>query len=195
MTSNHTKTNEAYNFRSELYEWFEAIVFSVVTVVIVFTFIFRVVGVEGESMKNTLNDRFVRGVNEIEDRVILSNLFYEPQRGDIVVCAIPGDKPIIKRVIGVGGDVVNIDPMTGDVYVNDQLISEPYKLDEAYIPSSSYTTGPVKIEEGYVYVLGDNRNNSKDSRFAVVGPVKVEYIIGKALFRIYPFDRIGKLYD
>lgn len=193
--TNDSESAERYNLRSEIYEWFEAIVFAIVTVVIIFTFVFRVVGVQGESMKDTLNEQYVHVTNEVEDRLIISNLFYKPKRGDIIVCALPEEKPIIKRVIAVEGDVLKINPQTGEVYINDKKLDEPYVRDEPYIPSGSYECGPVKIKEGHVFVMGDNRNNSKDSRYNVVGQIDEKYILGKALIRIYPFDHFGSLYD
>ena len=201
LRSEKNESSERCNLKSDLYEWFEAVVFAVVAVVLIFTFVFRVVGVEGESMKDTLNIQYVRNVNEVEDRLIITKFFYAPKKGDIVVAALPDQSPIIKRVIATEGDTVRIDEATGEVYIREKgaskeyLLDEPYVLDEEYMPSSAYNVGPITIPENCVFLLGDNRNNSKDSRFSVIGCVDEKYIIGKAIFRIYPFDRIGTLYD
>ncbi len=185
---------KTFNLKSEAYDWFEAIVFAATTVIILFTFFFRVVGVEGQSMQNTLNKDFQPGVHEVQDRIIISNLFYTPERGDIVVCALPGQAPIIKRVIGLEGDKVEITD-DGRVFVNEHEIEEPYIKEEPYHNSYDHCAFPIEVPEGCVFVLGDNRNNSKDSRYAEIGCVPTEYILGHALFRIFPFSDIGSLTD
>ncbi|MEX2144200.1 MAG: signal peptidase I [Anaerolineales bacterium] len=133
--------------------------------------------VDGSSMEPTFHNN---------DYVIVNRLAYqwgEIQRGDVVVFPYPlqEDEDYIKRVIGLPGDRVAI--YAGDVYVNGQHIEEPY------IVSPSEDLAEIVVPPGYVYVLGDNRNASSDSRSW--GPLEIEKIIGKAIFRYYPFDTIG----
>ncbi len=174
--------------KKEIFEWLETVAFSLVAVVLVFTFVFRIVGVDGESMENTLYD---------EDRLIITHLFYQPKAGDIVIITQPNavNKPLVKRIIAVGGQTVDIDTDRGLVYVDGEVIDEPYiKEPTVKIPSPPMEF-PVTVPEGKVFVMGDNRNHSLDSRSTDVGMIDERYILGKAIFRIYPFDRIGGLYD
>ena len=160
---------------TSLYEWVEAAVFSLIVVVLVFAFIFRIVGVDGTSMMTTLKD---------SDRLILTHLLYEPERGDIVVINRYTDEPLVKRVIGVAGDTVEIDEEQHKVRLNGELLDEPY----VDFPTPAYDmTGAVVIPEGYVFVMGDHRDNSHDSRWDDIGPVPVGDILGRAVLRIWPF--------
>lgn len=172
-------------FTKFCFEWAEAIVTAIVIVIVLFTFVFRIVNVRGESMMDTIHDR---------DKVVLTNLFYTPEPGDIVVITRSAqmDEPIIKRVIAVGGQTLQIDFDTGEVYVDGVLLDEPY------IRTPTTTQGdmeiPEVIPEGYVFVMGDNRSDSIDSRFERIGLIDERNILGKAQFIIFPFDRIGGLY-
>lgn len=167
---------------ASVYDWVEAAVFALVCVVLVFTFLFRIVGVDGESMQNTLMDH---------DRLILVHNFYTPQRGDIVVINRYTEEPLVKRIIAIGGDTIDIDPETLLVSVNGEVLDEPY-LD---CPTPLYDfAGPLTIEEGYVFVMGDNRVNSHDSRSFDIGLINVKDIMGKAVFRIWPLSSVGGLY-
>lgn len=164
------------------YEWTEAAIFALVCVVLVFTFLFRIVGVDGESMQNTLMDR---------DRLILTHNFYTPARGDIVVINRYTSEPLVKRIIALGGDTIDIDPDTQMVFINGEQIEEPYL--DCKTPPMEFT-GPYTIPAGYVFVMGDNRVNSHDSRSSDICAVKVKDIMGKAVFRIWPLPDIGGLY-
>lgn len=180
-------SEQAVSLKSELFEWLETVAFSLVAVVFVFTFIFRIVGVDGKSMQNTLQDG---------DRLIISHLFYQPKAGDIVVVTQPNavNKPLIKRIIALGGQTVDIDTERGLVYVDGVVINEPYiKEPTVRIPNPPMTF-PYTVPEGKVFVMGDNRNNSLDSRSTDVGPIDERYILGKAIFRIFPLNRLGGLY-
>ena len=162
------------------------------TVALVFVFFFRVVTVDGDSMCPTLRDR---------DKVLLlSSIWYgDPQTGDIVVARIPAfsSEPIVKRVIAVGGDVVDIDFDTGQVFVNGQV------LEEAYIPEPTRrdfgqqgTDFPLTVEPGCVFLMGDNRNESYDSRFEKIGQVDERNILGRVIFLMIPgsdWSRIGTI--
>lgn len=182
------------------FEWGHSIVSAVVIVVILLTFVFRLVNIDGSSMLPTL-------VNS--DKVIITNFFYEPEVGDIVV--IPAgkyhDKPIIKRIIALGGQDVYINYETHEVYVDGVL------LDEDYINSpTGHTYGEkelsLTVPEGKAFILGDNRGDSYDSRYfsaidedgepisdiADAKCIDVDDIIGKAQFVVFPFNHFGYLY-
>ena len=170
----------------EIFEWLEAIVFSLTLVVIIFTFIFRIVGVDGESMFPTLNNK---------DRVIITNFFWNPEDGDIVVVTQPNsmNKPLIKRIIATEGQVIEFDFAQGIVKVDGKELDESYIADKTTTQGSLPEKSTITVEKGKVFVMGDNRNNSKDSRFDDIGQVDERYLLGKAVFRIYPFDSIRGL--
>ena len=165
----------------ELYDWMDCIVYSVLVVVLLLSFCFRLIGVDGTSMVPTLQDC---------DRVLLRSMFYEPQAGDIVVFS-KLKNPLVKRIIATEGQVVDIDFMQGVVYVDD------VPLDEPYINEPTQTRGdvsfPVEVPPGCVFVMGDNRNHSSDSRVLEVGMVDVRHILGKISYRIMPFSSFGKI--
>lgn len=161
-----------------VYEWLDSLVFAFLTILILFTFLFRIVGVSGTSMMPTLqngNWLAVRAVNT------------EIQRGDIVVVTQPNDlnEPLIKRVIGVGGDIIDIHFETGEVSVNGTVLNEPYIAEPTHRQFD--IAFPLTVPEGCVFVMGDNRNDSLDSRSSVVGFIDCSYILGVAEFRILPF--------
>lgn len=171
-------------FSSGLFEWGEALIFSLLLVVIVFTFFFRLIGVSGSSMVPTLHNR---------DIMAVSNLGYTPARGDVIVLNKKSFDvgPIVKRIIAVGGDSVDINFASGDVYVNGELQDEPYINEPTWTQEG--VSFPVTVPEGSVFVMGDNRNESTDSRDTRVGMVDERYIIGHVLAVAFPFDAIGKV--
>lgn len=171
-------------FSSGLFEWGEALIFSLLLVVIVFTFFFRLIGVSGSSMVPTLHDR---------DIMVVSNLGYTPARGDVVVLNKKSFDagPIVKRIIAVGGDSVDINFASGDVYVNGELMDEPYINEPTWTEEG--VSFPATVPEGSVFVMGDNRNGSTDSRDTRVGMVDERYIIGHVLAVAFPFNAIGKV--
>lgn len=142
--------------------------------------------VHGQSMENTLQD----GDNLIVDKITYR--FHEPKRFDIIVFpyAYEKDTYYIKRIIGMPGETVYIDEK-GSIYINDELFVEPYGKEEIKEPGIA----SVKIYLGSdeYFVLGDNRNDSSDSRDPNVGPVKRDKIIGRAWMRIYPFSSFGRI--
>lgn len=173
---------------ADLYEWMETIVYSLVAVAVICTFLFRVIGVGGVSMENTLNAGVVYE-DDYVDRVLISNFNYTPKRGDIVVISTKAvNIPIIKRVIAVGGDMVDIDFDTHTVYVNGEALDEPYIKEPT--EASGDVAFPVTVPDGHVFVMGDNRNDSYDSRFIAVGMIDDRSIMGRAFLRIYPFNEI-----
>lgn len=151
---------------------------AIIIIFILFTFLFRAVGVDGSSMVPTLHDG---------DWLAISGINFEPRRGDIVVVTQPNDihEPLIKRIIAVGGETIDIDFVTHEVKINGETIDEPYIAQPT--GRSFDVKFPLLIPEGFVFVMGDNRNNSKDSRASGVGVIDKRYILGKTRFRIFPF--------
>ena len=168
-----------------LIEWIFSIGLALLLFFVLRMFVFRVAHVSGDSMTPTLSDG---------DRVILNRaaiVFGAPRVGDIVAFPYPDDPSdyYIKRVIAVSGDVVNM--------VDGRFIINGEPLDDAFSYEIVWATGnvgfPVTVEEGRVFVLGDNRNGSKDSRYASVGTIANREIIGRVLIRIWPFDVFGQV--
>jgi len=171
-----------------LAEWVAVIVGAVLVAVLIKTFLVQAFRIPSESMVPTL---------EIGDRVLVNKLSYrahEINRGDIVVFTRPPGLPagpgepedLIKRVIGVPGDTVQA--KGGSMYINDVLLNEPY------LAGGTTTVNldqPVKIQKGQAWVMGDNRNNSQDSR--VFGPIQSDTVIGRAFTIMWPPSRIGSL--
>ncbi len=164
----------------ELYDWVEAAMTAVLCVVLLFTFVMRLAGVDGDSMMPTLHD---------EDRLLISRLGYEPRQGDIVVITKPTrrDEPLVKRVVATGGQTVYIDFGTGRVIV-DNVEQEGFGPTNLQYDMEF----PQTVPEGHVFVLGDNRNNSWDSRDTGVGMVDERYILGKVLYRVWPHGDMGR---
>ena len=171
--------------KSDAFDWLQCIVTALLACVLVFTFLFRTVGVIGSSMVPTLHEG---------DRLIICDLFYEPKQGDIVVLRKETfkDEPIIKRVIATAGQTVDIDFAAGIVYVDGVALEEDYVNSPTNVPEDF--TKPVTVPEGCVFVMGDNRNASTDSRRSTIGCVDTRYILGKALFRLTPLSSFGSIY-
>ena len=170
--------------RRELYDYLSSFVFAIAVVLLFFTFVFRTVTVSGISMQSTLYGG---------DRLILFDLGYTPAQGDIVVVSTAAvSEPIIKRVIATAGQTVNVDAASHKVYVDGKALDEPYAQ---YIDSDERgdVTFPVTVPAGHVFVMGDNRNHSYDSRFSEVGMIDTRNIAGHAVLRLFPFSRFGTL--
>ena len=169
---------------SSLYEWVEAAVFSLVCVALVFAFVLRIVGVDGTSMTPTLMNH---------DRLVLVNCFYEPKPGDIVVINRYTQEPLVKRVIAVAGQTIEITD-EGHVLIDGNVLDEPY-INALTEPGG--LTEPYTVKEGQVFVMGDNRHHggSHDSRADDLREINVRDIMGKAVFRIWPLSDIGGLYE
>lgn len=161
-----------------IYEWLDSIVFALIAIFILFTFFFRIVGVSGSSMNPTLQSK---------DWLAVSGITTEVQRGDIVVITQPNklNEPLIKRVIAVGGDTVDINFADGTVSINGISIDEPYIAEQTH--RSFDIAFPIVVPEGHIFVMGDNRNESLDSRSSIVGFIDQRFVLGKAEFRFYPF--------
>lgn len=170
------------NREDALFEWYDSLVFALAVIVLVFVFAVRVITVSGLSMVPTLHDG---------DRVAVQSMFYTPERGDVIVIDgyIEYGDPLVKRIIAVGGDTVNIDFASGAVSVNGNVLSEPYI--SAPTTQNFDVVFPVTVPQGCVFVMGDNRPNSKDSRSTEIGFLDARDILGKVLFRVLPLSRAG----
>ena len=177
------------NLKMDLYFWLQAAVLALVSLILVFTFVGRLIGVDGHSMEPTLHHG---------DMVLLQSLGYTPQQNDVVVLTQKNstfsNQPIIKRVIAVGGQTVDIDYDAGVVKVDGVALEEDYLGEAMEQPTSSYMVNDhVTVPEGYIFVMGDNRNNSTDSRDTRVGLVDVRCVLGRALFVVLPFQDFGAI--
>ena len=164
------------------YDILDSVKSAVIVIFLMFTFLFRIVGVDGHSMNPTLTNG---------DWLTVSATRVNPRRGDIVVVTQPKfmHEPLIKRVIAVGGDVIDIDVEARTVSVNGQVIPEPYikePIQESKLGPKQY---PFTVEEGYIFVMGDNRNGSTDSRSDAVGLIDTRYVLGAARHRLFPFGQ------
>ena len=191
---NKNKSDEKSTIKSDFFDWLEILVSAIILLVVLFTFFFKIVIVDGPSMKNTLHNG---------ERIIISNIGGEAKYGDIVVVSrnqnnVVGNSdasaPIIKRVIATAGQTVDIDFEKGIVYVDGVALEEPY----VKTPTNLYfdITFPVNVPDNCVFVLGDNRNDSTDSRSSRIGDagmIDKRYILGKAVLRVLPFDKFGSV--
>lgn len=163
-----------------LYEWVQAVVCSVLAVVLVFTFAVRIVGVSGPSMRETLQNG---------DKLLVVNgyLCGDYRRGDIVIFQKPSfenGELIVKRVIATEGQTVDIDFDAGQVFVDGEALEEPYTREPTWLDEG--LAFPVTVPEGCVFVMGDNRNDSKDSRSEDLGPLDTRHIVGRAVLLAFP---------
>ncbi|WP_079988318.1 signal peptidase I [Anaerotruncus rubiinfantis] len=173
------------NAMNELYEWIESSVFAVILILLVFTFFVRTAFVSGSSMVPTLHDG---------ERLILQQIGYtDPQYGDIIVIdrTQSDEPPIIKRVIGKEGDLIDIDFENGVVVRNGKVLDEPY-VNEPTLTERDVEF-PVEVPEGTLFVLGDNRNHSADSRTQDIGMIDLHRVMGKAVFRFFPLGNAGAI--
>ncbi len=211
MKEDRLDQNEDFSVRkffSDLLDMIESVIFSIFLVLLIFTYIFRISDVSGPSMLPTLKNN---------DRVIVVPFVSEIKQNDIVIVDTPKlknektgkpGKLIVKRVIATEGQTVDIDFEKGIVTVdgvelNEQLYvpgpdgSEPeLKADHfvntlTTIDMGAFESYPVTVEKGKIFVLGDNRNESKDSKHSALGFIPEEEVVGKVVFRVYPFNKFG----
>ena len=182
-TQNTTTAQEPKPVRGQgVLEWYEALISAALVLVLVFSFFFRIIQVDGSSMVHTL----VNG-----DKLIVWGAGYTPQRGDVVIVDsyTSYGKPLVKRVIAKGGDTVSIDYATGTVAVNGEVLQEDYIAEPTYLGYD--VTFPYTVPEGTVFVMGDNRNQSLDSRSTYVGCIDERDILGRVLLCFMPFTDFG----
>lgn len=172
----------ADSFSTFCFEWLESVIQAIIVVVLLMVFVFRVVNVSGTSMLNTLHNG---------DKVVVLRWNYTPKNGDVVVIKRGQnlDEPLIKRVIATQGQKFSIDFSDGSVYVNGKKLKEPYIKEKMHLQGDADI--PNEISMGRSFVMGDNRNHSLDSRFQSVGEIEDNNIVGKAVFIVFPIDRIG----
>jgi len=176
---NKKKKTKKDKSKMNIFDILEPIVAALLVITVIFTLFFRVVNVSGPSMMPTLKDG---------DKIIISARGYEPTVGDIVVLSGASGKreTIVKRIIALGGDKVDINFTTGIVTVNgvEEEYSEELTLQQFDIAF------PITVPEGCVFVLGDNRSDSLDSRSTEIGCIDERYIVGKVIFGIFPFGKV-----
>ena len=184
--NNVNAESENRNLLKSAYDWVEIVAVSLAAVILFLTFFARVTTVVGDSMLPTLHNG---------ESLFVLRIGYTPEKGDIVV--VQDDRsavnyPIVKRIIGTGGDTIEFDFENWLVYVNGELIEEDYinKQDFTYMKSYG-CAGKLTVPEGYVFVMGDNRNASTDSRDSRLGCISEDDVIGKVIFRIAPLNAIG----
>ena len=184
-------------------EYLEILVFAVCAVLILFTFVFRLCKVNGNSMNKTL----------LNGQMLITTQLVEPEQGDIIVFHMTSDEnarfnePLVKRIIAMEGQTVRIDYVSGEVSVDGNVLDEPYvalltgqgyEIDRwTQTPGHhfNYATGifEATVPQGCLFVMGDNRNNSADSRYFVIGPVDCRRILGKVMIRVTPLNKFGKV--
>ena len=175
------KEKEPETLEGTLYCWTQALVTAVVSVVLLFTFGVRLISVNGPSMQDTLYTG--------DQLLVLTAMFCDFKAGDVVVINDYNAEPqlnetLVKRIVAVGGQTVDVDFASGVVYVDGQPLDEPYTKEPTY--TANGTPFPITLAEDEVFVMGDNRNHSSDSRDARLGPVKKGYLQGKALLLLTP---------
>ena len=169
--------------RKDIYDWIQCLISALIVCVLIFVFLFRVIDVKGSSMVPTLNN---------QDKMLVSGLFYKPKAGDIVVFKkdeYDPEKALVKRIIATEGQKINIDFDKGIVYVDEVPIEEDYIND--ITTTKLDFIGPQTVPEGCVFVMGDNRNMSTDSRKTEIGMVDSRLIIGKVYCILFPLKSFG----
>ncbi len=182
---------------AEIFEILEMLASVTICVMLCFAFVARLNIVDGHSMDQTLADR---------QYLVVSDVLYTPEAGDIVVVhditASPYDAPIVKRVIATGGQTVEIDFKTWTLTVDGVVVEEPYRYlnPDLGLLTANYNMDAdgcfrVTVPEGEIFVMGDNRNGSGDSRQYALGTIDERCVVGRAYFRIFPMDTFGTLWD
>ena len=189
MSKHSKKTNQELpeltpqeKSRREIYDWIYCLSVALIICVVIFAFFIRLIDVRGTSMNPTLNNN---------DKMLVSGLFYEPKVGDVVVFKkdeYDPERALVKRVIAVEGQVINMDFDRGIVYVDGVPLEEDYIME----PTTNKIDfiGPQTVPEGCVFVMGDNRNASTDSRKKEIGMVDTRLILGRAYAVVYPLSQV-----
>ncbi len=194
-----SKNKTIHSILAEFFDMMELLVIVMFCIILLFTYVVQIATVQGDSMIPTLKN---------DDKLLVSVLNTKPECGDLVIVnaqdanLFQGDgalyttdglgKVIVKRVIAVSGQTLNIDFDEGVVYVDGQPIEETYINNSTTTPSAGGAFDyPITIPDGYLFVMGDNRNISKDSRYSDVGLVRVSDVIGEVVLRLYPLETFG----
>ena len=185
--NNHAEDSKKTDLQSSVLLYLHDLVFLLAGFLLILLLLFRIVIVDGPSMRNTLIDG--------DYLLLLSNTFYtQPQYGDIVVASkddFKDGEPIIKRVIATEGQTVDIDFEAGIVYVDGVALVEEYTRTPTNLAEGM--AFPLTVGEGCLFVMGDNRNESKDSRNPEIGLIDTREILGKAIVLLFPGTDGGKI--
>jgi len=176
------ETPDPYAASKELYDWILCLIFALIVCVLLFAFAFHVIDVVGSSMFPTLHNG---------EKMLVSDLFYKPKAGDVVIfkkAEYDPNKALVKRVIATEGQEINMDFTNGIVYIDGEPIIEDY-INELTFNKLDFI-GPKTVPEGCVFVMGDNRNASVDSRKSEIGMLDTRLIIGRAYYVIYPLSAL-----
>ena len=181
-----TEETKQNTWKSDLYFWLQALVMVLAVMILIFTFVGRIIVVDGISMEPTLYHG---------DLLLLQSVGYTPKQGDVVVLTKEfedADGPIVKRVIATGGQHVVIDYDAGTVTVDGEVLDEPY-IKEVMMQPPEESITDILVPEGSIFVMGDNRNHSSDSRNVTLGAVDERYVLGQALWVFFPFQDFGAI--
>ncbi len=179
--SMNKNSEKKFSLKHEVMDWVETITWAVVSIVLIFTFVVRTAVVSGDSMNHTYKHL---------DRLLISNIGTPLTGGDVVVFTVPAkNENYIKRVIATEGQTIDIDPGTGAVFVDGVVQDEPYIAETTRVMGN--VEFPATVPEGHVFVMGDNRNYSNDSRFSDVGMVDTRLVQGKSYLRFFPIESFG----
>ena len=182
-TETASAANKSENsVKNMILDWAEVFLQALTIIVLIFMFIGRSSVVKGDSMVPTLHDK---------DLLLISDMFYTPARGDIVVVVKKSfqNDAIVKRIIALEGDTVDIDYVNNHVLVNDKIVEEDYI--DLVMDQRGSMSFPATVPDGHIFVMGDNRNHSLDSRENKVGMIDRRCILGKVIFRLFPLKAIG----
>ncbi len=170
----------------ELYQNIRTLVLVLAVLILIFTFMARIIVVSGPSMQNTLHNG---------DAMLVWSLGYTPKQGDVVVLTKESyqSDSIVKRVIATEGQTVSIDYTESAVYVDGVKLQEDYVREPMLVPSYGIWNSQVTVPEGCIFVMGDNRNESADSRYPDIGIIDARCVIGRAVMVLYPFSDFGFL--